>query len=230
MTRSYAASDINLRIRKAKKIVSILKNFKDLKKCCVLDIGCGSGYISSYTQRRCRKLVGVDVVDERKVKDFEFHKIKNLKSISERKFDIIIANHVIEHVQNSRVFIKQIKMLMKKDSICYITAPNKFWPIEHHLKLPFLALMPKKLADYYVQVTGKGADYDVKPFSYSEFKKLLKDFYQKNFTLKILKDPEYYGYSRFLKPLSIILKILPSFLSESLNYFVPNWIFVIQRK
>lgn len=40
-----------------------------------------------------------------------------------------------------------------------------------HLKLPFLPYLPKKIADGYVKIAGRGKEYDVYPTTYSQLAK-----------------------------------------------------------
>lgn len=53
-------------------------------------------------------------------------------------FDIATSNAVLEHVgsaANQLVFVRELSRVSKK---CFITVPNRFFPIEHHTAIPLL--------------------------------------------------------------------------------------------
>ena len=41
----------------------------------------------------------------------------------------------------------------------YLLTPNKWWPIEAHYRLPFLAWLPLRQANRYLRWSGRGHDY-----------------------------------------------------------------------
>ena len=231
MFRSYAASEESSRIRKAEKIAKILSRRKDLKKSRILDIGSGSGYLGRLMKQQSVDYVGIDFVDERRVKDFDFIRADALRiPLKDASFDIIVCNHVIEHVTNQRRLLDEISRLLKKDGICYMTCPNRLWPMEPHLKLLFLSYLPKFLADRYVRAMGKGAEYDITPMSYFTFSRRLKRLFRmENYTIEILKNPKEYGFAGIYEVFSVS-RLFPAFLLAFLNNFLPNWIVILRKK
>jgi len=230
--RSYAAFDKSSRLKKAEKIIKILSKYKDLEKSKILDIGCGSGYLGHILHKKSKLYIGIDFVDERVIKDSVFIKTNALNvPFRNNSFDIIICNHVIEHVNDQKKLLYEIDRLLKKDGICYITCPNKLWPIEPHLKLPFLSYLPKKMADVYVKITGKGKEYDIYPMIYSEFSGKLKMLFNpKNLSLEILKNPKYYGFENKIYSVFTVSRYFPRFLLDIINNFLPNWIIILKKK
>ncbi|MCH8004058.1 MAG: class I SAM-dependent methyltransferase [Nanoarchaeota archaeon] len=231
MFRSYAAHDKSSRLKKAEKIIKILSKYKDLEKSKILDVGCGSGYLGSVLHKKSKKYVGIDFADERKVKDFVFIRTDAINiPFRNNSFDIVICNHVIEHVRDQKKLLHEINRLLKKDGICYITCPNKLWPIEPHLKLPFLSYLPKKIADAYVIITGKGKEYDIYPMTYSEFLGKLKIFFNlENFSLEILKNPKHYGFDEKIYSVFALFRYFPGFLSDMINNFLPTWVIILRK-
>lgn len=235
MFRSYASLDKSSRLKKAEKIIKIISKYKNIHNSRILDIGCGSGYLGSILSKKSKYYIGIDFVDERKVKNFHFLRCNAVAIPFKNKiFDIVICNHVIEHVGDNNKqdkLLNEIYRLLKDDGICYITSPNKLWPIEPHLKLPFLSLLPRKIADAYVKAAGKGAHYDIYPMTYIKFKrKLDKLFSPYNFTLEVLKNPRDYGFDKKIYKIFSVSKYLPLTLLEVLNYFLPNWIIILRKK
>ena len=146
-------------------------------------------------------------------------------------FDVIICNHVIEHVKWQDEVLGEISRVLKKDGICYMTCPNKIWPMEPHLKLPLLSMMPGKIADAYVRLAGKGECYDIYPMTYSKFSRKLKKLFRiENFTFEVLKNPSSYGFEGRLYSAFSISRHMPAALLQLLNHFLPNWILILRKK
>jgi len=230
--RSYASHDKNSRLEKAQKIMRIISRYKDFDKSDVLDIGCGSGYLGSILGKKAKSYTGIDFIDERKVRNFCFLISTALRlPFKSGSFDIVICNHVIEHVPEQDKVLDEINRVLKKDGICYITSPNKLWPIEPHLKLPFLSLLPRRIADAYVRIAGKGKNYDIYPMTYTQFNNKLKMLFRiENYTLEILKCPHDYGFKGNVYSIFAISRHLPKGLLNMINRFLPNWIIILRKK
>ena len=187
---SHAVLDIKSRKEKAKTIIEILKYYKNIKESKILDIGTGSGIIAHEIGKISKKVYSVDIVDERVVKNnFVFKKIKDEKlPFKNNEFDIIISNHVMAHVKNGELHLKEINMVLKCDGVVYLGMQNKLWPLEPNFNMLFLCWLPKRLADSYVKLMGKGNCYDVNPLTYFDFiKKINKYFDYEDITVKMIK-------------------------------------------
>jgi len=107
---------------------------KDLN---VLDVGCGYGYwCHTLNENYNFNVLGMDLninkvlYGKNKLKlnfDFVEKVIEDEKFIesNENQFDIITCWHVIEHVYNPIIFIKNIKRLLKKGGIFLFELPNE---------------------------------------------------------------------------------------------------------
>jgi SAM-dependent methyltransferase len=227
---SHARLEEKSRRRKTDKILSILKNFKEIKKCDLLDIGTGSGQIANFLSKELKNVTSVDVRDERQIKEgYEFKLLKNEEIKLNKKFDIILSNHVIEHVQDINKHINLIKENLKKNGIVYLATPNKYWIMEPHFKLPFLGMLPRKIAAAYLKLI-KNKIFDVKLLSFNNLKKLLsKDFLIENITIEIIKNPEKYQLDTY-KNIQSIIKIIPKKLLILLNPIMPTYILILKNK
>ena len=205
-----------------------------MQKCRILDIGTGAGVISSELGKIAKEVYSVDVVDERiSKKNYKLLRINPDKKLpfKENFFDIIISNHVIEHVNNAEFHLDEINRMLKKDGICYLATPNKFFIIEPHYKLPFLSMLPQNLANIYLIVTAKGKIYDVKNLSYYNLRNLFKkNFRFENILIKMLNEPKRYGLeNKFIKLINnfyILIKLFPFLI----NVFTPTFIFILKKK
>jgi len=62
----------------------------------------------------------------------------------DKYFDIVYSNAVIEHLGN---FEKQVKMaseIMRVGKRWFLTTPNRWYPFEFHMRLPFVSWLPRK--------------------------------------------------------------------------------------
>jgi SAM-dependent methyltransferase len=87
-----------------------------------------------------------------------------------REFDIVISNHVMEHVgdvQDQIRHLREIHRVLKPSGVAYISVPNRWRVIEPHFHLPLLSWFPVSLASRYVRLARKGDWYDVVPPSRS---------------------------------------------------------------
>lgn len=113
-----------------------LKNFgvSSFAGLRVLDLGCGSGYISQLAQLDGAKVsVGVDIEKPkeglREDQSFQFVEA-NLdredwyQAFPEREFDMILAFDIIEHLRSPVAFLEQCRSLLSREGSLYLTTPN----------------------------------------------------------------------------------------------------------
>ena len=213
---SHAVLDVKSRKKKAKTIIGILKNYKGIEKSKILDIGTGSGVIAHEIGKISKNVYSVDIVDERVIKNnFVFKKIKDEKlPFRDNEFDIIISNHVMAHVKNSELHLKEIKRVLKNNGIVYLSMLNRLWPLEPNFGLLFLSWLPKRFADIHVRAMCRGEYYNVNPLAYNNFiKKINKYFSYEDITFKIIKQK----------------RSMPHEIYRLLKVFSPVWIFILKK-
>ena len=148
----------------------------------ILEVGCGSGVISSTLAALGSPgldVQGVDVQDSRVVtQGYGFTLVDGTTlPFESRTFDIVVSNHVIEHVGDREAQLRHLSELhrvLAEDGMIYLAVPNKWRLVEPHFRLPLLSWLPLGLADRYVQWTGKGRHYDCVPLSQGEAQQLLE--------------------------------------------------------
>ncbi len=187
------------RLKKAMKIESVIchhTNTYPIKNKKILDIGCGSGEIVSYFSNR-NQAYACDVNNQLSDcidKKIHFSKITStLLPYENNFFDVVISNHVIEHVNNQLNHLKEISRVLKPSGICFFSTPNRFFPIEPHYKIPLLHYLPDTAFIYLLKKFGLYHE-DLKLLSHTRMKKLFKatGFNHFEYTANVLKYPDSY--------------------------------------
>lgn len=103
----------------------------------------------------------------------------------DKSFDLCWSNAVIEHVggwEKQLLFLKEIRRVSKK---CFITTPNRFFPIEVHTRLLFLHYLPKNIFNNLLILLDKkwaSGDY-MNLLSLGNIRKLLKESNVSNYRI-----------------------------------------------
>ncbi len=107
------------------KYDTIKKYLKNDLKNSVLEIGCGSGGILSFFQSKNFQVYGIDYQNDH----LDYAKKKNITIFSDydkidRKFDLIILSHVLEHLVSVDDILTKCKNLLNDKGIIYIEVPS----------------------------------------------------------------------------------------------------------
>lgn len=100
----------------------------------LLDIGCGEGYGSYFLSAVAKRVTGIDydkgIIDYAKSKyqkdNLLFYAIDAKEPGSfNNKFDTICAFQVIEHIQDTKLFLGQVKNLLRDNGTFICSTPNR---------------------------------------------------------------------------------------------------------
>lgn len=132
----------------------------------VIDLACGEGYGSQMLARMAKSVVGIDIDKETIAHANKKYKSDNLTFIQgsilqipfteENKFDIVVCFEAIEHIENHKKMLSEVKRVLKKDGILIISTPDKRLYSDH---------------DNYIN------PYHKKELYYEEFRELLKLYF-----------------------------------------------------
>jgi len=110
----------------------------------VLDIACGSGYGASILAREAKRVEGVDISKDSikyarkhfKSKNIEFFvgDAVKLEFLEPGSFDVIVSFETIEHLIKYKLFLQEIKRVLKKDGTFIVSTPNKKYSSPHSKK------------------------------------------------------------------------------------------------
>lgn len=125
---------------------------KDIKQGKVLDVGCAYGFMLQKFPGSFEKF-GVDISEhaiaeaKKRLPDaiLNVAGAEDVLPFPEYFFDIVICNDIIEHLENPRTALENIKNVLKKDGVLYLNTPNYNWlrkklfayadRKEHHISL-----------------------------------------------------------------------------------------------
>lgn len=216
---------------KAKKIVAILEEEKggDLKDCIILDIGTGNGEIANYLASIAKQVISIDITLNPTVKGSYDYLISNenlpFKSAS---IDIVISNHVIEHVENNTLHIKEISRVLKQAGIVYLATPNRLWPWEVHYKLLLLHYLPNKIFIKLLK-TFKLYHEDLNLLSWKQLRRLtINNFSLSIYCDKVTKEPDKY-YMNVNKNILKLLKLVPLSIYTFFTVINPTLIVTLRK-
>lgn len=73
----------------------------------------------------------------------------------DKSFDLVLSFAVLEHVGNRKQQQAFVHELCRVGRICYITTPNRWYPVEFHTVLPLIHWLPPNLHRRILQWLGK---------------------------------------------------------------------------
>ena len=112
---------------------SLLHSYKKYvkKTDTTLEIGASTKGRTTSLAKLCKKLIGVELMPERKPKNRS--NIKYLvgdwqqlsKIMKPNSIDIVVSSHVIEHVQNDLTSLNELYKVLKPGGVALINTPNR---------------------------------------------------------------------------------------------------------
>ena len=120
----------------------------------------------------------MDVCDNRQLHEgYAFQQVEGVDlPFEEASFDVVISNHVIEHVGDAQAqarHLSEIRRVMKPDGVGYLAVPNRWMLTEPHYRLKFLSWLPHAWRRPYLRWMGKGEVYDCEPLQMHELERML---------------------------------------------------------
>lgn len=226
---SHAILDESSREIKASKVVAVLAQQTNFSKANVLDIGTGSGHMASYFGKHAREVHSVDVVDERRIKNgYKYTKVNSeVLPFEDSTFDIVISNHVIEHVTDQQKHLDEIFRVLKKGGYVYVATPSRLWITDPHYRLPFINWMPRPAAAWYLKkISGK--QWDIRPVFMGQLRRMCGTHSQVSVLPDILKHPKRYNLDTF-GPIQPIIRMMPNVLLNIAVVATPTIIVLFKK-
>ncbi len=232
--------DYEKRKPKIDKMMSVLKDAGvfDTGKCrLALDIGCSGGFFAESLASFFEKIIGIDIDSLALIKAKESNENQNVFymtadsmfiPLQDNSVDLIICNHVYEHVPDPVRLFSEIYRVLDNEGVCYFGAASRLTLFEPHYHLPFLTWLPKWMAHYYMRLMRKGEYYYENLRTYWGIKELIKKFKVYDYTLKIVAAPDKFA-ARDLIPQHGLIEKIPLIVWKSLYWILPGYIFILKK-
>lgn len=234
-----AMYDVERREEKARKVLAVLSDFlgTELGRQNVLDVGCSTGIIDNFLAKSFKTLVGLDIDREaishamkEKAGENEHFLLGDSMAMPlvDRAFDIVVCAHVYEHVPCAQTMISEIYRVLRPNGVCFFAAGNRLALLEPHYRLPFLSIIPGKLADLYLRRLGRASFYYEQHLTYWGLKRLVARFRVVDYTRKIIADPQRYAALELCRPGSLKQRLALQ-LCRLAYWAVPGYVLLLQK-
>jgi SAM-dependent methyltransferase len=232
--------DYEYKRHKVDKMLAILReagSISEEKKRLAVDIGCSGGFFTAAIAPYFRSVLGVDIDlhalrlanEERQHSNLYYVDADSMRlPLDDGSVDLVICNHVYEHVPDPVRMFREIFRVLADDGICYLGAASRWTPVEPHYHLPFLSWLPKPMAHRYMRLSGKGDYYYENLRSYGGIRKLVVDFQVDDYTLKVIRDPDLF-HARDLIPRGGIMDRLPMWIWKVFYRVLPTYILILRK-
>jgi ubiquinone/menaquinone biosynthesis C-methylase UbiE len=234
----HAVLDLDSRQLKAIKIERLLRLPSRPQPMRLLEIGTGSGGIARYFAMHSEmdiEVDAVDVVDQRLTNEgYQFQLVSGTAlPFADESFDVVLTNHVIEHVGNHDAqleHLKEIRRVLRRDGIGYLAVPNRWMLVEPHYRLAFLSWWPHGWRSAYLRWRRGVPFYDCEPLSSRQTEQLLQEsgFVSENLCVAALRqtlDLEHPRHSAMHR----LFDLVPDWLIGALRGAIPTLIYRFSR-
>lgn len=180
--QAHAVIDLASRQPKALKIERLLRLQPGKVPLQMLEIGTGSGgiahYFATHATLQCA-VTAVDVHDNRQVhQGYDYFPVHGVAlPFDDARFDVIISNHVIEHVGGvdaQLMHLREIRRVLTPGGVAYLAVPNRWMLTEPHYRVNFLSWWPRHWRSPYLRWRGKGDFYDCEPLEMRQLECMLQ--------------------------------------------------------
>ncbi len=148
----------------------------------LLEIGCGEGRGVEQLAPKAKSYVALDKIKEVVDKLSELYpqhrfiqtNIPPIKDLDDNQFDTIVTFQVIEHIKNDKLFLEEIKRLLKPGGRALITTPNIKKSLSRnpwHIREYTAEQLEKLCQSIFKKVDMKGIDGDDKVMEYYKMNK-----------------------------------------------------------
>lgn len=206
-----------------------------LAECTVLDIGASHLLIAREIAETGARVIGIDVDQDAIARGLAGSRGLALGAVAgsgealpfkDGAFDLVICNHVYEHVRDPRMLVSEIRRVLHPDGICYFAGGHRYQLIEPHYRLPFLSWIPMRWADKWLKARG-WEGYDIRFLDLPGLDTLLSPFREtRNLTSTLLSRADEFD----LAPrwLARLFSTMPTPIRDLLARMAPTQIWLLR--
>lgn len=148
--------------------------------------------------------------------------------LSSGSIDLVICNHVYEHVPSAEVLMDEILRILKPGGVCYFGAASRLIIMEPHYHLPFLSWLPKALAHRYMRWFKRGDFYFEKLQTRRALARLVQRFNIEDYTIEVLLDPDRFR-ARDMIPNGSLVEYVPRWIWRVAYPLLPTYILILRK-
>lgn len=213
--RSFAVAEG--RDAKALQIEAVLEaaSGRPVTGLSILDLGAGSGHIAAHFARN-NTVVAADVEHQLTVpaSGLRFELLRGSRlPFANDSFDVVVLNQVLTYVPDQELELAEILRVLNPTGMCYVSLPNRLYPIDPHSRLPFLHYLPSGLYAMALRRIS-GADELVRMHTPSGMRRLFASagFATREYTVDVLSNPSRFraGASPRLPPWRWLSRVSPT--------------------
>jgi ubiquinone/menaquinone biosynthesis C-methylase UbiE len=204
----------------------------------VVDVGCSRGFFIEPLTAYFSRVVGLDIDSnalriarqENPNSEVAYLRADSLRlPLADGSVDLVLCNHVYEHVPDASALFAEILRVLKDNGACYLGAASRLIVMEPHYHLPFLSWLPKRLAHWYMRLSGRGSHYYENLRTYWGIKDLIREFDILDYTLSVLSRPDEFS-ARDVVPKGRLLDRVPLWIWRRLYAFLPTYLLILRKK
>lgn len=226
---------------KVEKMLAVLEAAGAIRPArlgCAVDIGCSRGFFADGIAPYFDRVIGLDIdphalrlaEQERRCENLHFAcGDSQCLPLADASIDLVICNHVYEHVPSAEVLMAEIHRVLKPGGVCYFGAASRLIVQEPHYHLPFLSWLPRKLAHRYLRLFGRGDYYYEKLRTYPALRRLVTNFRVEDYTISVLRDPDRFKARDMIRRGSLI-GCVPTWLWRLLYPLLPTYILILRKQ
>ncbi|WP_423929626.1 methyltransferase domain-containing protein [Candidatus Palauibacter sp.] len=222
------------RVRKAAVVAAIIDD--EIRSAEVIgDLGSGTGLLKRELETIGGKRIFGFEVDRAVLIERERTCVADggRLPVSDATFDLLIVNHVYEHVAEPRRLFEEVSRVLKPGGRAYVTAGSRWAILEPHYRLPLLSWLPESLADRYVRLTRRGDSYSgIRFLGYRRLrcKMNVAGLHTSDITERALRSVLGGGGGSKWRPVWRLLSLLPEPVRRGGLRWAPQWFFLLRRR
>lgn len=161
-----------LSIERGKLVHFILSQFTELEHLSILDLGSGEGgTVKVFSENNFVISLDLNLIRLQRQKNSSDLNIQTTEKklvngnalqlpFSDKAFDLIIIQDVIEHIADVKNFYSEVKRVLKSNGIIYLSTPNKLSLLnffsDPHFGLPVVSILKRKsIKKYFLRYLRK---------------------------------------------------------------------------